>query len=53
MELLVISEEEKVYTFEKVKTFGYLGTIFTIKPDIKEEIQHRLMTGNRYVYIRY
>lgn len=44
------SKEGKVYAFEKVKSFFYLGTVCAIKPDKKEEIQNRLMAGNRCIY---
>lgn len=51
--LEVISAEGKVYTFEETKSFVYLGTALTSKPDIKEEIQHRLMAGNRIYSVRH
>lgn len=39
----------KVYNFEEVERFVYLGTVFTRKPDISEEIRTRLLAGNRCI----
>ena len=37
------------YRFEQVERFEYLGTVFTCKPCIKEEIFNRIMRANRCV----
>jgi hypothetical protein len=35
------------YIFERVKCFSYLGTILNSKNMVTEEINRRIMTGNR------
>jgi hypothetical protein len=35
------------YTFERVKCFGYLGTTLNSKNMVTEEINRRIVTGNR------
>ncbi|KAJ8913249.1 hypothetical protein NQ315_012867 [Exocentrus adspersus] len=44
-----IRREGKKYEFEKVEQFAYLGSIFSRKPNIGEEIEARIMAGNRCV----
>ncbi|KAJ8923978.1 hypothetical protein NQ315_006754 [Exocentrus adspersus] len=39
----------KKYEFEEVERFTYLGSIFSRKPNIGEEIEARIMAGNRCV----
>ena len=41
--------ENTTYRFEQVERFKYLGTVFTCKPCIKEEIFNRIMRANRCV----
>ncbi|XP_018576050.1 uncharacterized protein LOC108914683 [Anoplophora glabripennis] len=48
--LTIRTENNKVYNFEEVEEFRYLGTVFSRRPDIKREIQARLMAGNRCVH---
>lgn len=37
----------KTYKFEEVEQFTYLGTLFARKPNIRGEIEARIMSGNR------
>uniref|UniRef100_A0A6P7GHM6 Uncharacterized protein LOC114342751 n=1 Tax=Diabrotica virgifera virgifera TaxID=50390 RepID=A0A6P7GHM6_DIAVI len=47
---LTINTETKIYKFEEVERFQYLGATFTRRPNIKEEIQARIMAGNRCIF---
>lgn len=40
----------KLYSFQEVESFTYLGAEFTKKPNIKKEIQNRLQKGNKCMY---
>lgn len=48
--LTIKTAKGRTYKFEEVERFEYLGTVFTRKPGSKEEIQKRIMAGNRCVY---
>ncbi|KAJ8913339.1 hypothetical protein NQ315_013310 [Exocentrus adspersus] len=43
------NEYREKYEFEEVEQFTYLGSIFSRKPNIEEEIEARIMAGNRCV----
>ena len=45
----MMTMENTTYRFEQVERFKYLGTVFTCKPCIKEEISNRIMRANRCV----
>ncbi|KAJ8912875.1 hypothetical protein NQ315_014486 [Exocentrus adspersus] len=47
--LKVETNTGKKYEFEEVEQFTYLGSIFSRKPNIGEEIEVRIMAGNRCV----
>ncbi|KAJ8918243.1 hypothetical protein NQ315_014113 [Exocentrus adspersus] len=47
--LKVETNTGKKYEFEEVEQFTYLGSIFSRKPNIGEEIDARIMAGNRCV----
>ncbi|KAJ8917692.1 hypothetical protein NQ315_005139 [Exocentrus adspersus] len=42
-------EGREKYEFEEVEQFTCLGSIFSRKPNIGEEIEARIMAGNKYV----
>ncbi|KAJ8913012.1 hypothetical protein NQ315_002890 [Exocentrus adspersus] len=44
--LKVETNTGKKYEFEEVEQFTYLGSIFSRKPNIGEEIEARIMVGN-------
>ncbi|KAI4463856.1 hypothetical protein MML48_4g00019824 [Holotrichia oblita] len=43
------TENGKVYQFEEVENFTYLGATFARKPGLEMEFQARLMSGNRSI----
>ncbi|KAJ8918316.1 hypothetical protein NQ315_008009 [Exocentrus adspersus] len=45
--LKVETNTGKKYEFEEVEQFTYLGSIFSRKPNIGEDIEARIMAGNR------
>ncbi|KAJ8923921.1 hypothetical protein NQ315_006697 [Exocentrus adspersus] len=45
--LKVETNRGKKYEFEEVEQVTYLGRIFLRKPNIGEEIEARIMAGNR------
>lgn len=47
--LKIEASRGRTYNFEEVDSFTYLGTLFTRQPDTAQEIQARLMAGNRCV----
>lgn len=47
--LKITTRKGKVYNFEEVEHYTYLGTEFYRGPNITEEIQARLMKGNRCI----
>ena len=49
-EIRVQTASGNTYNFEKVDTFKYLGTNIYRKPEMKREIQHRLIQGNRVIF---
>ena len=48
--MVINTEGGKSYSFEEVESFTYLGTAFTRTPEIRTEIQTRLMAGNKCIY---
>ncbi|KAJ8918199.1 hypothetical protein NQ315_014066 [Exocentrus adspersus] len=41
--------KRKKYEFEEIEQFNYLGSIFSRKPNIGEEIEARIIAGNKCV----
>lgn len=39
----------RMYKFEEVERSTYLGTVFTRKPEINEEVRSTILAGNRCI----
>ena len=47
---IIVNEHIRTYSYEKVKTFKYLGSLLTNQNSIKDKIKCRLKAGNSCYY---